>query len=113
MATSVGVGSSAKLPIKVSLAQDVTFTFDGTTTLPATFRYGITYDTSHYGSNPIGDQPSCTSTAAGCFYDSLNVAEAPTNATSGATDTMFLDAAGSQVGGDPDYTPAVQFKAGN
>ncbi len=55
------------------LAQDVTFTFDGTTTLPDTVRYGITYGTSHHGSTPIGDQ-DCSSTSAGCFYDSLNVA---------------------------------------
>ena len=31
------------------LAQDVTFTFDGSTTLPDTVRYGITYGTTHYG----------------------------------------------------------------
>jgi hypothetical protein len=40
------------------LAQDVTFTFDGTKTLPNTVHYGITYGTSHYGSNQIGTRPA-------------------------------------------------------
>jgi hypothetical protein len=94
------------------LAQDVTFTFDGTKALPDNFSYGITYGTSHHGSTPIGDK-ACTSTDAGCFYDSLNVAEAPTADTTNATDTMFLDATGAWTPSNSGYTPAVQFKAGN
>ena len=38
------------------LAQDVTFTFDGMTTLPDTVRYGITYGTSNHGSPSMGVQ---------------------------------------------------------
>ena len=93
------------------LAQDVTFTFDGTTRLPGTFHYGIAYGTSHYGSSSIGAK-DCTSTDAGCFYDSLNVAEVPT--TNPALATLFYygaDTHGTVT--DPNYTPAVQFKAGS
>jgi hypothetical protein len=94
------------------LAQDVTFTFDGTTTLPDTFHYGIAYGTSHYGTPSIGDT-ACTSTVAGCFYDSLNVAEVPTVGTA-YTPTLFYYGADTlgNVGG-LGYTPAVQFKAGS
>jgi len=95
------------------LAQDATFTFDGATTLPNTIRYAITYDTSHYGSNPKGDQ-ACTSATAGCFYDSLNVAltdAAPSVGT--GTGTLFFDAAGTWSNVDAVDTPAVQFKAGS
>jgi hypothetical protein len=96
------------------LAQNVTFTFDGTTTLPGKVRYGITYGTSHYGSSPIGAR-ACTSTSAGCFYDSLNVAV--TDAVPGVgvgEGTKKLDANGG-VGADlsTSLTPAVQFKAGS
>ena len=43
------------------------------TTLPDTVIFGIAYNTSLYGSTPIGKSPSCYSTLAGCPYDSLNV----------------------------------------
>jgi len=97
------------------LAQDVTFTFDGTKTLPGTVRYGITYGTSHYGSTPLGDQAACNATAAGCFYDSLNVAitEGPSVGTTVAG-TFKLDTngkPGDQL--DSPWTPSVQFKAGS
>jgi len=92
------------------LAQDVTFTFDGTTPLPNTVRYAITYDTSHYGSSPKGDQ-ACTSTTAGCFYDSLNVSSTEASPSVGTgTGTLFFDADGHSSDADS-YTPAVQFKA--
>jgi hypothetical protein len=93
------------------LAQDVTFTFDGTTTLPNTVQYGITYRTSHHGSTPIGDQ-ACTSTPAGCFYDSLNVAVTDATKTVGiSTGTLFFDESGVASVADAGSTPAVQFKA--
>ena len=95
------------------LAQDVTFTFDGTKSLPDNFSYGITYRTSHYGASPIGDQP-CNSTAAGCFYDSLNVAVNDANPSIGTgMGTYFFDNAGVSTPVDSGYTPVVQFKAGN
>jgi hypothetical protein len=97
------------------MAQNVTFTFDGTTTLPNTVRYGITYGTSHHGSNPTVDE-DCISTSAGCFYDSLNVAVTEANPSVG-TDlkgTLKLAADGSVVGPlDSGLTPTVQFKAGS
>jgi hypothetical protein len=93
------------------LAQDVTFTFDGTKSLPNQFTYGIAYGTSHYGSPSYGEQ-DCTSTGAGCFYDSLNVAVPLTSATPGTTDAQFLNVNGTPNGSsDPGYTPAIQFKA--
>jgi hypothetical protein len=95
------------------LAQNVTFTFDGTTTLPNTVRYGITYRTSHHGSTPIGDQEDCNSTLAGCFYDSLNVAVTDAAPIVGTDDlgTLFFNDAGGFIVGDSVYTPSVQFKA--
>jgi hypothetical protein len=92
------------------LAQDVTFTFDGTKSLPDHFSYGIAYGTSHYGSPSYGEQ-DCSSTAAGCFYDSLNVAVPDTGGAYSAA--QFLDANGASIGNDPGYTPAIQFKAGS
>jgi hypothetical protein len=95
------------------LAQDVTFTFDGTTTttLPDHFSYGIAYGTSHYGSPSSGVQ-DCTLTPAGCFYDSLNVAEVEND--DAAKVTQFLtDSGAPTLGIDSGYTPAVQFKAGS
>jgi hypothetical protein len=42
-------------------------------TLPNQVIVGIAYNTSNYGSSPIGTQP-CSATLEGCPYDSLNVA---------------------------------------
>ena len=42
-------------------------------TLPETVVYGITYSTTHYGTNPAGEGTACYSTPQGCPYDSLNV----------------------------------------
>jgi hypothetical protein len=95
------------------LAQDVTFTFDGTTALPPTFRYGIAYGTSQHGSPSIGDQ-GCT-TAAGCFSDSLNVAVTDA-APSIGTDTgtwFFNDNTGTSYYPADSARPVVQFKAGS
>lgn len=95
------------------LAQDVTFTFDGTKTLPATVRYGITYGTSHYGSTPFGDQAACNATAAGCFYDSLNVAITDGASVGTAEGTFKLDENGGIADELDTWTPSVQFKAGS
>jgi hypothetical protein len=108
--------SSADKTCFNGLAQNVTFTnFTGNTTLPDTVVYGVTYNTTHYGSNPIGEGAACFTGPGGCFYDSLNVAVTP-NAPSIGTDlwgTAFGTAAGVFTPVDPDYTPAVQFKAGS
>lgn len=59
-----------------------TLTFDFSSqnvTLPTSVIYGISYNTTHYGANPIGESASCFSTGGGCGYDSLNIgAEAST-----------------------------------
>jgi hypothetical protein len=41
-----------------------------------TIVWGIAFNTSNYGPAPVGTQP-CDSTAAGCPYDSLNLALSP------------------------------------
>lgn len=51
-------------------------TFDLTSlnvTLPNNVIVSVAFNTSNYGAAPMGVQP-CTATAAGCGYDSLNVA---------------------------------------
>jgi hypothetical protein len=45
--------------------------------LPGTVVYGVSYNTSDYGPEPIGDLTACHATAQGCPYDSLNVGLAP------------------------------------
>lgn len=45
--------------------------------LPNSVVLGVVYDTTSYGPNPIGTSAPCFSTAAGCPYDSLNIALAP------------------------------------
>lgn len=34
---------------------------------------GISYNTSHYGPAPVGDNNECNLKSAGCYYDSLNI----------------------------------------
>ena len=53
-------------------ATNITFNLTGVT-VPNQVIYGIAYNTSNYGDDPIGTMP-CSSTAEGCPYDSLNVA---------------------------------------
>lgn len=42
-------------------------------TLPAKVIVALAYNTTHYGSSPIGESSACFSSSAGCGYDSLNV----------------------------------------
>jgi hypothetical protein len=121
------------------LAVNVTFNFKSPkVTLPDAVVYGITYNTSHYGPNPIGESPACYSTSAGCPYDSLNIALSPTvtvgskpfpntlyqNSAFGyeycdgglaGVGTMRLDSPSSACWYDSttleSYIPAVQFTA--
>ncbi|HTG48491.1 MAG TPA: hypothetical protein VK646_12640 [Actinomycetota bacterium] len=44
--------------------------------LPTWLIYGISYNTSGYGAHPYGYATTCSSSTAGCPYDSLNVAAA-------------------------------------
>jgi hypothetical protein len=117
------------------MATNVTFSFSGIT-VPDAIVYGIAYNTTHYGSDPIEDSSGCP--AGGCGYDSLNVAlseVAPTVGTDVSTADAYLDStwggaycdggtstgsfrldAGCWSSSTPPYpyyyTPAVQFKAG-
>ncbi|MFL6374577.1 MAG: hypothetical protein ACJ73D_07935 [Pyrinomonadaceae bacterium] len=54
-------------------ATDITFNTGGLL-VPTNVIYSISYNTSDYGAAPIGYTAPCHSTAAGCGYDSLNVA---------------------------------------
>lgn len=116
---------------------DTTVTFDFSSqsvALPGKVIYGISYDTTHYGPNPVGASAPCYSTSAGCGYDSLNIALAPQVYTgaqavpgtvyqnspyggeycdSGAagTNTFRLDSPTSACWAG--YVPAVAFHAAN
>lgn len=41
--------------------------------VPSTFVYGISYNTSNHGPNPLGTSTSCYLASGGCPYDSLNI----------------------------------------
>jgi hypothetical protein len=70
------------------LAQNITFNFDHVK-IPSGVIFGVSYNTTDYGYAPIGTGAPCFTTAAGCGYDSLNVAlsEDPTNMTTGTSVT--------------------------
>ena len=60
------------------LAHNITFDLTSLgVTLPNSVVYGITYNTTSYGPNPIGTSAACFSSSGGCPYDSLNVALSP------------------------------------
>jgi len=90
------------------LADDVTFGFSGNVTLPDSVVYAISYNSTHYGPNPIGESASCFGTVAGCPYDSLNIALS-TSPSIGTLSPSYTGTAETLFG--PGYTPAVQFKA--
>lgn len=59
-------------------AANVTFNFSSqNVVLPNSVVYGLVYNTTHYGPNPIGESAACFGTSAGCSYDALNIALAP------------------------------------
>jgi hypothetical protein len=78
-------------------------------TLPDSVVFGVSYDTTHDGPDPIGESASCFGTASGCPYDSLNIAlnDGPAPAVGAQTfpGTVFQNA-----GAQSDYcdeTPLV------
>jgi hypothetical protein len=106
------------------MTDNVTFNISGVT-LPNSIVYGIVYNTSNYGPNPVGVTGP---------YDSLNVALSTdgtsgsvNDVTAGSTGSIWLNSAWSgayQDGGATGtfradsgswspYVPAVQFKASN
>lgn len=69
------------------LDSNITFRFGGQgVSVPNEIVYGIAYNTTHYGYQPIGSSAACYSTPQGCPYDSLNIAltEDPVNVTAGS-----------------------------
>jgi len=117
------------------LAANITFDFSASNlTLPDNIVYGIAYNTTHYGSSPVGEAASCYTSSGGCGYDSLNVALAPSVAVGSKPfpDTAYLNStwAGAycDLGADgtgtfrldsvdapcwAGYVPAVRFVAVN
>ena len=73
----------------------------------------VAYDTSDYGYNPIGDDPSCYGvvgpfgTVAGCPYDNIGVVLSPSVTTGTETNpgTVWLNAANSSDYCDATPTP--------
>lgn len=60
------------------LDANITFDFSAQAVqLPDRLIYGLSYDTSHAGAQPLGDGTACYGQPAGCPYDSLNVGLAP------------------------------------
>src|SRR5205085_1114924 len=55
-----------------SIAQLLTFTFPGGTTLPSPVIWTVAFNTTNAGYSPIGPS-TCSSSLPGCGYDSLNV----------------------------------------
>jgi hypothetical protein len=53
-------------------ATKISFKLDGTV-LPDSLIWAVAYNTSGYGSSPIGYATACANSTAGCPYDSLNV----------------------------------------
>ena len=45
--------------------------------LPNTIVWGVAYNTTHHGYDPIGESAACFTSSGGCPYDSLNVAGGP------------------------------------
>lgn len=60
------------------LAANITFDFSSQNiVLTNNVVYGISYNTSHYGPQPIGESAACYTSSGGCPYDSLNIALSP------------------------------------
>jgi hypothetical protein len=70
-----------------SIGKVLTFTFPATT-LPDQVVWTVAFNTTHYGSSPIGEGATCFGTSGGCAYDSLNVgAKTYSGAPYAGTDT--------------------------
>jgi hypothetical protein len=72
---------------KPQISQVLTFAFAPGTILPDDVIWTVAFNTTHYGSAPIGEGAACFSSSGGCPYDSLNVgAETFTGAPYAGTD---------------------------
>lgn len=82
------------------LANNITFDFSSQgVVVPNSVVYGIVYNTTSFGPSPLGTSTACFGTAAGCGYDSLNIALAPvvTIGTKPFFDTVYQN---SPYGGE-------------
>jgi hypothetical protein len=62
--------------------------------LPDEVIVGVAYNTTHYGSSPIGESAPCFTEDGGCAYDALNVATSPDAPTVGSQpnpDDAYVD----------------------
>jgi len=79
------------------LAQSVKMDLDDVT-LPDQVIWTVKYDTTHFGTKPIGELAACYKSAGGCGYDSLNIGvwsfpEAPFTGTDLNADALFWSTA--------------------
>jgi len=85
--------------------------------LPDDVIVSLSYNTTHYGYNPIGVSAPCYGTPAGCGYDSLNVAVgdyAPTVGSQANPDDAWLNSSwgGAYCDGGTGGTHTFRFDAG-
>jgi hypothetical protein len=81
--------------------------------LPDSIVFGISYNTSGYGTSPLGYANPCNTTPAGCAYDSLNIALSTESDVSAGSDTTpgSIQVDGVSSSAYAPYVPAVQIKA--
>ena len=84
--------------------------------LPDNVIIGIAYNTTHYGTSPIGESAPCFTSSGGCPYDALNVAvdAPPTVGTDPLPDDAYLNASagGSYCDGGVGGTGTFRLDAG-
>lgn len=51
----------------------MTFNFPAQVLHTTDIVFGISYNTTHYGPNPIGESAACFTSSGGCPYNSLNI----------------------------------------
>ncbi|HEX9030209.1 MAG TPA: hypothetical protein VF834_00100 [Streptosporangiaceae bacterium] len=56
-----------------SIGTVLTFNFPTAVSLPSVVVWTVAFNTTHFGTTPIGEGATCFSSAGGCGYDSLNV----------------------------------------
>ncbi|HYX83825.1 MAG TPA: hypothetical protein VE777_02545 [Gaiellales bacterium] len=91
------------------LATNITFTLHRHhRRLPRTVVFGIAYNTTHYGYDPIGESAPCFTGPGGCPYDSLNIALGPEVVVGSKPypDTVFQNATAAEYC-DNTPTPGV------
>lgn len=99
-------------------ATTITFDFSSlNVTLPSSVVYGVSFDTTHYGAHPVGEDAACYTSDAGCGYDSLNVGAASTTPSVGTDedpDGVFQNSssAGSYCDGGTGGTGTFRLDSG-